>query len=206
MNSVPSCPHVCSLAAPARSGSLCHPALQNHLPLLSYLCVSSGLLIDFGLAEPAEKWKGRTEALANHRVKRARRKKSRDHKSLELSRKTGNQRNVSGCSARENQPTRPCTAENESLGNFSVPPQKREELGVEGSCASSGKRNDGFKLLRKAERGGTTGFRAPEILWHSREQVGGQKHRAIYTYFVHSIANINISGHLTIAGYTLTFF
>lgn len=30
----------------------------------------------------------------------------------------------------------------------------------------------GLQLIRKVERGGTTGFRAPEVLWHSRDQVG----------------------------------
>lgn len=88
-----------------------------------------GRLIDFGLAEPAKKWKNRAEALAKYREKRILRRKS-------LS---------------KNSPDDDC------------------KRGVGGST-SAGESN--LQLIRKVERGGTTGFRAPEVLWHSRDQVG----------------------------------
>lgn len=41
-----------------------------------------------------------------------------------------------------------------------------------GAASRSLDREERLRLLRKAQRAGTTGFRAPEVLWHSQDQVG----------------------------------
>lgn len=53
--------------------------------------------------------------------------------------------------------------------------------GVGGSACAGG---SGLELIKKVERGGTTGFRAPEVLWHSRDQVGYDMKGVVIQYFV----------------------
>ncbi|CAN0395228.1 unnamed protein product, partial [Laminaria digitata] len=95
---------------------------------------AKGFLIDFGLAEPAERWKCRSEALAAHRTRRACRKKSRSETRLSVTSKSGNPRRTSS-SSRSNNETR--------------------SMGVEGraSVDSAREKEERSKLLRKVERG-----------------------------------------------------
>ncbi|CAB1119151.1 unnamed protein product [Ectocarpus sp. CCAP 1310/34] len=119
-----------------------------------------GYLIDFGLAEPAEKWRSRSAALAKHRDRRAARGGKHNHAQQRHSvqttiRTTGDHGKRPSSSSNSNR-IAPGTTEVSASGR-AVPALDREE-------------GDRTKLLRKAERGGTTGFRAPEILWHCRDQ------------------------------------
>lgn len=144
--------HACNLPLLAASSLPPHPPPPPRPPL--------GLLIDFGLAEPAEKWKCRSEALATHRTRRARRKQSRSENPLGLNSKNGN-------------PSHRGTT-NRSATNRSGHESRSTAMEERASDdrARDKEKGERSKLLRKVERGGTTGFRAPEILWHCRDQVG----------------------------------
>lgn len=148
-------------------------------PLYFLLLILSGLLIDFGLAEPAQKWKDRAKALANHRDRR----KTKAQGKLELlgtSRTTAhnNLKGVIRSSARSarilesSQHPRTTAPEEEISRKF--PPMICEDSADAAYINANDCKGDGgdrLRLLRKVERGGTTGFRAPEILWHCRDQV-----------------------------------
>ncbi|CAM9514860.1 unnamed protein product, partial [Choristocarpus tenellus] len=107
---------------------------------------SSGLLIDFGLAEAEDKWQPRVEALGRFREKSTTR------------------------------PLRSCHTD--GLSNVEVERMNRRgnpspirRTGKGRARGRSERDNRGYdELLNKAERGGTMGFRAPEVLWHSRDQ------------------------------------
>ncbi|CAN0421417.1 unnamed protein product, partial [Discosporangium mesarthrocarpum] len=106
----------------------------------------TGLLIDFGLAESAEVWKPRVKAL-----NRLRRAKSASFK-WSCRHPDGSKRRGSPESKRQQRVSGGTLARTRggSRAGSGLP------LGKDGQ--------GGVKLLRKAERAGTTGFRAPEIL------------------------------------------
>ncbi|CAM9810441.1 unnamed protein product [Ectocarpus sp. 4 AP-2014] len=120
-----------------------------------------GYLIDFGLAEPAEKWRSRSAALAKHRDKRAARGGKHNH---------AQQRHSTQATSRTSGDQGKRHSSSSSSSNRIA--QGAAELNASGRAAPTLDREKGdrAKLLRKAERGGTTGFRAPEILWHCRDQ------------------------------------
>ncbi|CAM9866699.1 unnamed protein product [Ectocarpus fasciculatus] len=119
-----------------------------------------GFLIDFGLAEPAEKWRSRSAALARHRDKRAARGSKHTHAQQRHSAQT--MRHTTG-----EQGKRPSSS---SSSNRLGPGAAEVNASGRATPACDREKADRAKLLRKAERGGTTGFRAPEILWHCRDQ------------------------------------
>lgn len=148
-----------------------------------FVCGSSGLLIDFGLAEPAHKWKDRAEALVNHRDRR-RSKAQGKGESRGTSRPTPKHKRRSGVSS-SGRSARDLESPHQYLYNTSPgeisgknPPGNRE-YSAGASIAGKSEGDDRLRLLRKAERGGTTGFRAPEILWHSRDQVSSRARFAV---------------------------
>lgn len=65
----------------------------------------------------------------------------------------------------ENRGEPSCT---EGVGNV---PSNIDGGGGGTATGACGEKDNRLRLLRKVERGGTTGFRAPEVLWHSRDQV-----------------------------------
>ena len=129
------------------------------------------MLIDFGLAEPAEKWKDRSEALAKHRDRRALRRK--------------NQASGVECLGGDYR-TRPVGAGDgcklKACDDAGAAERSREDRAGKDAVAS-----DRLKLLKKAERGGTTGFRAPEVLWHSRDQVGSWRSVCVFRFLLRCI-------------------
>lgn len=162
-------PIVALTAKLARCPSL--PLALNRLYLDPFpLFFPTGLLIDFGLAEPAEKWKARSEALEKHRDKRARRKQSQGKMSHGAGPEARSQRRASGDPSKDPEPRHPVAGREGNEGKFSTE-ESREALPVRDGEGNGHGKEDRLKLLRKIERGGTTGFRAPEILWHSRDQV-----------------------------------
>ncbi|CAN0423288.1 unnamed protein product [Ectocarpus sp. 12 AP-2014] len=119
-----------------------------------------GYLIDFGLAEPAEKWRSRSAALAKHRDRRAARGGKHNHAQQRHSAQTTSR--TTG-----NHGKRPSSS---SSSNRIAPDAAEVKASGQAAPARDRGKGDRAKLLRKAERGGTTGFRAPEILWHCRDQ------------------------------------
>ncbi|CAM9738539.1 unnamed protein product [Scytosiphon promiscuus] len=140
--------------------------------------MGQGLLIDFGLAEPAEKWRGRSEALAKHRDKRAARQIRKQAQQRRDEQPGGPNTNTSEktiststSSSRSISSSRKCSGGSVTDGIAGVGNGGNLVASTSGAAASSGReKEDRLKLLRKVERGGTTGFRAPEILWHCRDQ------------------------------------
>lgn len=188
------------------------------------------MLIDFGLAEPAEKWEDRAAALAQHRD-------TRDKKIAALTKKQHNPKppfgvtrdtahNKAGFPAaavaifdantsphEENCQKRslgdegesrhvglPVKASHEDLSRESATAgghggyrrgepaaaaadregtSRKHHRSEAGECGKR-EREGRLELLRKVERAGTTGFRAPEVLWHSRDQVGFWSSRSRY--------------------------
>eukprot|EP00903_Cladosiphon_okamuranus_P012151 g11399.t1 len=145
-----------------------------------------GVLIDFGLAEPAEKWQERSEALARYRDKRTEREARGGKKNQSISQQrakvptpaahiaTGTQgkpRPPSGANASTNgrKGLRPTAVSGSAVAGGRVN-ASHENTTAASTGAGGGEKEGHLKLLRKAERGGTTGFRAPEILWHGRDQ------------------------------------
>lgn len=137
-----------------------------------FLFIPTGLLIDFGLAESAQKWKDRAEALAEHREKKqtkSTKRRQQQHKAtLRANNDTMHARNQNSTA------TPACGG-----ATYAVPPSttdreqnsQKNPADERGAAIRSREREDHLKLLRKVERAGTTGFRAPEVLWHSQNQV-----------------------------------
>eukprot|EP00752_Nemacystus_decipiens_P008135 g7275.t1 len=143
-----------------------------------------GVLIDFGLAEPAEKWQGRSEALARHRDKRSERE-ARGKQSQATPTSKQRAKVPTGSATRRatgsHEKPRPPSSAGASTGRQGPPSTAETAKTVAGRITKAGSRGsasatsgremeDRLKLLKKVERGGTTGFRAPEILWHCRDQ------------------------------------
>lgn len=135
----------------------------------------AGVLIDFGLAEPAEKWQGRSKALAKHRDKRtergARGKQNQTRSQPRTKTPLSAARKIAGHRTKAT----PSTS-GTGRGGPRPPPAGSGSANASGSANGGAttiirEKDDRLKLLRKVERGGTTGFRAPEILWHCRDQV-----------------------------------
>lgn len=126
------------------------------------------MLIDFGLAEPAHKWKGRAHALAKYRDG----KRARGEKTLSASNIT---RNDAGRRAAVDEPSFEEARTKRTPAGATPPPRNVADgergMPIDVGDGSSGDNETSARLLRKVERAGTSGFRAPEILWHSRDQV-----------------------------------
>lgn len=153
----------------------------------------AGVLIDFGLAEPAEKWQGRSEALASHRDKRtereARGKQSQSTSQQRAKVPISATRKATGTKGKPTPSPSTSTSTSTSASASTTGRKGPRPAAGTGSAFAGGRSNAGshenatatstsvrekedrLKLLRKVERGGTTGFRAPEILWHCRDQV-----------------------------------
>lgn len=166
-----------------------HP---QHIPskssdFVSFVFFLSGILIDFGLAEPAEKWQGRSEALLRHREKRSERKaRGKQQTQIQITSQNRTKAPLSATrpsKAAGNQGKTPSSADGGRKGPRHAAGNGNGNAVASGSANAASRGNatstttsgrekeDRFKLLGKVERGGTTGFRAPEILWHCRDQV-----------------------------------
>lgn len=146
---------------------------------------SSGLLIDFGLAEPAEKWMHRSQALAQHRDTKANKRNrsatltGTDTISERVGQKACRRRSDSGATGESTENVVTNTPKNDRGSVSRIDRVKQENNGetfIEAKRKGEPKGDRAAKVLRKVERGGTTGFRAPEVLWHSRDQVMGHAH------------------------------
>lgn len=163
-----------------------HPEPTLRLASLAFFV--AGVLIDFGLAEPAEKWKERSEALARHRDKRTERTEreargKQNQNTPHQRTKTPPMSATRTAAGNRGKPKPPSSTSNAgrkaprpAAGNGTAVASGAANAGSRGnastaSTSTSREKEDRLKLLRKVERGGTTGFRAPEILWHCRDQV-----------------------------------